>query len=277
MKYNPLSRLSYVSLFLWMMTAVFAMSALSSLSVSASESVRKERRLIKQGNSLYNQKKYREAARLYNEALQVNPESAIGRFNLGMSQMRQGMVADTTRQTQEILSAGLENLSKVAALGMKNPKVSSFANYNLGNVAFNKQDYAGAIGYYKQALRLNPSDDNARRNLRIAQLKQQQNDNNKDDNKNQEDKNNDNKDQDKNNQDKNNDSDKNKDQNQNKQNQDKQNQDKQNDKDISKQTADQILRAVENKENQVRNRVMRGQGSGQGRENAGRGGGRKNW
>lgn len=275
------SRCFAVRFFLSVCFVVF-ISSLFPTQAHAEESVRKERVLIRKGNSLYNGKKYREAARLYEEALQANPESAVGRFNLGMSQLRQGLVQDTTRQTQEALEAGVRNLSTVAALGMKNPKVASLASFNLGNLSFGKEDYDGAINYYKQALRINPDDNYARRNLRIAQLRKQNQDN-KDKDKNQ-DKNQDqqqNQDQNKE-QNKDQNQDQNKDQNQDKnkdrnQNQDRNNQQKNNEKDISQQTADQILRAVENKENQVRNRVMRGQGSGQGKEQAGSRGGRRNW
>ena len=252
--------------------AVFLLMPVFAHEAQAQESVRKERRAIKSGNSLYEEKKYREAAKLYNDALMANPESAVGRYNLGMAQIRQGLVPDTTKQTQEILAAGLDNLNKVASLGSKNSRVASLANFNLGNVAFNKEDYASAIKYYKQTLRLNPSDDAARRNLRIAQLKQQNQDkDNKDDKQNQDQ----NKDQ---NQEQNKDQNQNQDQNQDQnKNQNKDQQQPPKEQDINPQTADQILKAVENKENQTRNRVMRGQGSGQGKEKAGGNGGRKNW
>lgn len=233
------------------------------------KSVRKERKLIRQGNLLYEDGKFREAAKKYSEALSENPASGVGLYNLGMAQIRQGNVADTTSHTEKILQEGIENLKKAASLGIKNPDVAGRASYNLGNLSFNKQDYQGAIECYKEALRINPSDNNARRNLRIAQKKLQ--DQNQDKNKD--------KNQDKNkNQDQDKDKDKNKDQNHDQnQNKDKQEPPKQNKQDISQQTADQILQAVENKENQTRSRLMRGQGQGKGQESSGKQTGRRNW
>ncbi|MDE6144253.1 MAG: tetratricopeptide repeat protein, partial [Muribaculaceae bacterium] len=54
------------------------------------ESNRKERRCISEGNSLYNDGRYRAAMAKYQEALKMNPNSAAGRYNLGLSQIRLG-------------------------------------------------------------------------------------------------------------------------------------------------------------------------------------------
>ena len=232
-------------------------------------SVRKERSFIRQGNSLYEKGRYREAARKYSEAVDINPESAVGRYNLGLAQIKQCNPTDTTASNRKLLQIGVSNLQAAAQIGFGNVRVSTLACYNLGNLAFNQQNFDQAIQYYRQALRLNPADDNARRNLRIAQLKKQNQDKNKD--KNQDQNKDQNKDQDQN---KDHNKDQNKDQQQNKDQNKDQQPPRQNEKDINPQTADQILRAVENKENQTRQRVM---GNGQGKESKGRNSGRKNW
>ena len=46
------------------------------------ESVRKERRLINEGNKLYGEKKYREAAKKYESALEINGSSAVAAYCL---------------------------------------------------------------------------------------------------------------------------------------------------------------------------------------------------
>ncbi|MDE6143284.1 MAG: tetratricopeptide repeat protein, partial [Muribaculaceae bacterium] len=175
--------------------------------------------------------------------------------------------SDTSQAAKDMLKEGLTQMELVSKMGSERPQLAARANYNLGNVAFDSEDYENALNFYKQSLRLNPDDASAKRNLRITQLKLQ--DKNKD------------KDQDKN-QDKNQDQnkDQNKDQNQNKpqnQNQD-QNQDNKQDKrqqpDINQQTADQILKAMENKENQTRARVNAGN---QGDKSSGGNRSRKNW
>ncbi|MDE7441135.1 MAG: tetratricopeptide repeat protein [Muribaculaceae bacterium] len=228
--------------------------ALASAAAASAQSTREERRLITSGNKLYVERKFKDAAAKYQDALKVNGGSAVAKYNLGMAQIRQvANPKDTTARNATLIQGGMKLLSEVAAMAKEKPGLASKANYNLGNLEFNRENYSEAISYYKQALRIDPNDANARKNLRIAQLKQQNQDN--------QDKNQDNKDQDKN-QDQNKDQDKNQDQNKD-QNQDKQDQQKdQNkeqpqEKDINQQTASQILQAIDNKESQTRARVNR--------------------
>lgn len=228
------------------------------------ESTRKERRLISEGNRLFKDSKFKEAARQYQMAVAVNPQSPEARFNLALAQLKMAAQPDIDeKQAQQYLKSGSQGMASIAAVGGSNPELASYASYNLGNVAFNSQNYQEAITCYKQALRFNPNDDTARRNLRIAQKKLQ--DQNKDKNK----------DQDKE-QNKDKDKDKNKDQNKNKdKNQEKnQNKDQNKDNSMSNNTAEQILKAMENKENATRARIN---ASGQGNKSTGRDGGRKNW
>ena len=56
--------------------------------------------------------------------------------------------------------------------------------YNLGKLAYDRQDYANSVNYFKQSLKIDPKDDQARKNLRMAQKKLQQNQQNQDKNKN---------------------------------------------------------------------------------------------
>lgn len=233
-------------------------------------STKKERNLITKGNSLYEDGKYKEAVKLYEEALQENPSSVVGRYNLGLSEIKVGSTpGDTTTQAKKILQEGIKNMQQIANLGKNRSDLASKANYNLGNVAFNNDDYGNAIQYYKQALRLNPDDDNARRNLRIAQLKQQEQDN-QDQNQDQDQDQDQNQDQDQD-QEQNQDQDQDQDQNQD---QDEQEQpQEQPQSSISQQAAEQILNAIENKENQTRARVANQNAE----KSKGRNRNKKNW
>lgn len=246
------------------------LAALALCSVSANaESLREERRLINEGNKLYTERKFSEAAKKYEEALNVNSTSTVGRYNLGLSQIRQVTnPQDTTPKAKSLLDNARTNLSAVASQAKEKPGLASKANYNLGNLEFNVKDYKKAIEYYKQALRIDPKDDSARKNLRIAQ-KQLQNQDKNEDQKNQDQNKDQNKDQEQN-------QDQNKDQqnqNQQQQNQDKK-QDQQKDNNISQQTANQILQAIDNKENQTRARVNR---ASKGEKAVGQGASRKKW
>ena len=210
----------------------------------SAQSTRAERRHINTGNRLYEQNKFVDAQREYQAALKANPSSAVATYNLGLSQLRQiKNLKDTTSKNSPLRKEAVSNLSAVANMAASKPGLAAKANYNLGNMEFNSENYKGAIDYYKQSLRIDPSDERARKNLRIAQKKLQQ--------QQQKQQNQDKKDQDKQDQDKK-DQQQKQDQKQQKQDQ-KQDQEKQ--QQISPQTSQQILQAVDNKENAVRARV----------------------
>ena len=247
------------------------------------ESTKAERNFIVEGNEQYAQGNYTEAEAAYRKALTENPNSAMAQFNLASALLRQDpkmgksapapvqpQQADTTLQEQasEQLQHAVEILKSLAE-GSTDPAVASVAAYDLGNISYKQQDYGQAIECYKEALRKNPKYDDARYNLRMAQLKQK--DKNKNQNKNQ-DKNKDkNKDKDK---DKDKNKDKNKDKDKDKQNQDKKDQNKDQDKNqdkqnqqqqqqqqqqqkggMSQQNMEQILRTMQNQENATQQRV----------------------
>lgn len=216
---------------------------------SFAESNRKERRMIREGNSLYEESKFIEAQKAYEKALEFNNESAEARYNLALSEIRQvTSLEDTTAVTRKLIDNARQNFSEVAKMVDSKPGLAAKANYNLGNMEFKAKDFQKAIDYYKQALRIDPNDNNARKNLRIAQKNLQKN--NEDQNKqNQEKENQKDKQEQKQDQDQKQDE-------QNKQNQSQQNNDsnlnKEQENNLSQQTASQILQAVDNKESATR-------------------------
>jgi len=226
---------------------ILLFTVLSVTSISA-KSTRTERLSVIEGNKLFEQKDYQGAIKLYDKALASNPESRVAIYNRAMAQLFIGLDSNVKDKDMaaKMLEQGTQALQGLTADASQIPDISSKAAYNLGNMAFNKQDLQGAAELYKQSLRYNPNNDMARRNLRIVQLKMQQNkDNNKDK---------DNKDKDK---DKDNNKDKNKDQNrQDNKKQDQQNQQNQHQSGMDKQTSDQVLKSIDNKENQIRQRLQ---------------------
>lgn len=254
-----------------LLLGLFSLSFSPIVAKASGESTKRERNAITDGNKLYKEGRYRAAIKKYEEALKENPNSAVGRYNLGLSQIRLGTnPSDTTQAARDLAAKGCQALEQIAKMGSIKPQLASMANYNLGNVAFNSEDYRTALGYYKQALRLNPSDDNARRNLRITQLKIQDQDDNQDQDK---DKDQDQQDKDKD-QDRQDKQDQQQDQQDQKQDQQNNQQQQPRPQDINQQTADQILQAMENKENQTRARVATGN---QGDKSKGRNRNNKNW
>ena len=230
--------------FIFILSAILLV--LTSAGCDRGGTTRQERRLINKGNELYKSKKYQEAAKAYEEALQVNANSDEARYNLGLAQIRQvSNPADTTAATKAMGEKARANFTAVSARAKEKPGLAAKANYNMGNMEFNAKQYDKAIGYYKQSLRIDADDDRTRMNLRIAQLnlKKDQNKDNQDQNKNQ--------DQDKKDQNK----DQNKAQENQPQQQDQQNQQQKQQKEMSQQAASQILQAIDNKESATRARV----------------------
>ncbi|RYE25605.1 MAG: tetratricopeptide repeat protein [Sphingobacteriales bacterium] len=218
-----------------------------------------ERKLVREGNKLYDEKRFKEAANSYQQALGKNPNYTPGMFNLGNSMYQQKQY-DAARK---VMTA--------TAKAEKDKNGKSAANYNIGNTYMQEQKWEDAVNAYKQALRNNPQDADAKYNLSYAQtmLKKQQGgggggkDKDKKDDK--KDKNKDNKDQqnkDDNKQDKN-------DQNKNDQNKkdDKQdNKDKQDQKPqpqaskLSQKQAEQLLNALQQEEKKLQDKHQKGKG-----------------
>lgn len=233
-----------------------------------------EKKLVREGNKLYEAKKYKDAANAYQQALMKNPTYTPGLFNLGNS-LYQEKQFDAARK---VLSS--------AAKTTNEKDVKGGMNYNIGNTYMAEQKWEDAINAYKQALRNNPQDADAKYNLSYAQQmlkKQQQQD--KDKNKNNKDKNKDDKNKDKNKQDQ--DKDNKQDQDKNKQDQqnkdgkdkeDKKDQQDQQDKDqqdkedkqdqrpqaqpskLSEKQAEQLLNALQQEEKKLQDKLQKGKG-----------------
>jgi Ca-activated chloride channel homolog len=174
-----------------------------------------ENTLIREGNKLYDEKKYPEAEIEYRKSLEVAPKSFKGNFNLADALYEQKNYEEASKMFNDIAS---QKVSK---------KIKAEAYHNLGNSFLDMQEIEKSIEAYKNALRINPQDKETKYNLEYAKQllkkQQQQQDQNKD-NKDQQDK--DKQDEDKDKQDQNKDE-KEKEQNEDQQDQNKDQQDKQ--------------------------------------------------
>ena len=218
--------------------------------LTAGINLQAQTRYIKEGNKLYEQQKYKEAAADYARAIAKDPSNTPGLFNYGNSlyQMKQ---YDSSRKV-------LATTAKVA----KDKPERAAANYNIGNTYMSQQKWEDAVNSYKATLRNNPQDLDAKYNLSYAQqmLKKEQQQNKKDK-----------KDQ------------KNKDHEKNKQPQKQEGKDKQ-DKDadnqekspepqkaekqpqnqpskLSEQQADQLLNALQQEERKLQDKMKKGKGA----------------
>lgn len=128
-------------------------------------SAQSERKLVRDGNQMYQDKKYSDAEVNYKKSLGVNKDSKSAIFNLGDAYYKQGKFEDATKQFEGISTD--KNLDK---------ETQSKAFHNLGNSYLQSKKYNESINAYKNALKLNPKDNDTRYNLAYAQsmLQQQQ-------------------------------------------------------------------------------------------------------
>jgi len=122
-------------------------------------------KLNNQGNEAFAAQDYDGALTAYNQAQEQSPKLAEPHYNSANTHYRQGAYDQAQQQIELAL------VSEQAQAGL-----DQNTYYNLGNTLYQAQQYEAAIEAYKEALRLNPSDLEAKQNLELAlrQLQQQQ-------------------------------------------------------------------------------------------------------
>lgn len=247
---------------------MFAVALLLGFSV-ASAYAQTDRKEVRKGNRFFKEGNYKEAEVEYRKALIKDSLSIAGNYNLANTLMQQEDAANA-----ELIYAKLgDSISRVqqnvdwekGSVEVGKNTLPSDYYHNLGNSFLAQKRYQEAVDAYKNALRRNPADDLTRENYIYAKKKledqQNQDQNQQQQNRNQNQQNN--QDQQNQNQDQNQDKqDQNNDQNQdNKNNPDKDQNDKQdqpqngNQPKITPQAAEQMLQAMQEKENQTQEKV----------------------
>jgi len=110
---------------------------------------------LKEGNRQFKNGHYDEALKLYEDALIDAPYSSILHFNAG----------DATAMKGDYSKA---EVSYMEAAKSTNPILQGGSHYNRGNVLFAQGKWQEAIDAYKDSLRVNPRDQDAKYNLGIA-------------------------------------------------------------------------------------------------------------
>ena len=182
------------------------------------------RDLVRTGNENYEIDSLTTAISNYEEASKLDPKLEEAKFNLGDAFYKQGKFADASSTFDEL------------AKSTSSTEMKTNAFYNQGNSLMEMQKFEEAMNAYKNAMKANPKNQNARYNYEFArkqlaeQKKQEQQnkddkdkeDENKDDKKDEKNKNKKDQDKDgKNDKNKDEDQDKNKDKDKDKQDQDK--------------------------------------------------------
>ena len=193
-------------------------------SYCASLQAQKENVAIKKGNRFYRQQKFDESQKLYRKAIEQAPANPSANYNLGNAQFRKNSFDDASKSYDNAIS--YSNDSNIKEQGY----------YNKGVAAIKQQKLEESIAAWKDALKLNPDDEDARENLEKAlrELKkkqEQQQQQNKNDKKKQDKK------------------------QENKEQQNQQQQPQPQKSRLSKQQVDQLLKALQQKEKDVQDKM----------------------
>lgn len=116
----------------------------------------------RKANAAFERGDYSEAVQLYRQAIQQDSDNARLHFNLGNALSRLG-------QSDE----AAESYSRFNELA-DSPIEQSMADYNMGRMLTDNENYEEALNYFRNALIKNPDDDDARHNFELALKRQQQ-------------------------------------------------------------------------------------------------------
>lgn len=117
----------------------------------------------RKGDKYFEAGRFQEAETSYRKAFEAKPKASTS-YNLANSMFLQDRIPEAIEEYKKaIASSDL-------------PEVKSKAYYNMGNAYFQNNEFEQSIKSYKEALKINPADEDAKKNLMLAmrQLKQQQ-------------------------------------------------------------------------------------------------------
>lgn len=201
------------------------------------------RGLINEGVDHYKEQKFADAEVNFKKGVEKSPDSFEAKFNLGDAFYKQQRYDDAIKSFQS------------AFVNARSDEEKAKIYHNIGNSLLKSQKVKESIGAYKEALKLNPNDQETKYNLSYAlnqmknpqQQQDQQKDQNKDQNKDQQNQDQQNKNQ----------------QNQDQQKQDQQKQDQQQqsqeqkEQELTKQEAEKILNALKENEKDLQKQLRK--------------------
>lgn len=220
-----------------------------------------ERRLVRKGNRQYERKDYDSSIDNYSRALRYDPTSFEAKFNTANVQFRKAFV-DSLQMDVKMLEKAEKSLRKLAQDSTRTDIERADVAYNLGNSLFAQQKFKEALTCYRDAMRLNPEDKEAKYNYALTkemlkqqqQQQQQQQEQNQDQNQDNQDKQDQENQQDKQDQ-------QNKEDKQDQQDkEDKQEQQQPNEQQISEQEQQAMLEAIQAQEDKTQEKLKEKQG-----------------
>ena len=213
-----------------------------SLLISFTSFAQNKKSLLREGNTLYADSSYNDAEMQYRKSLEKDQDYFNASFNLADAVYKQERYEESSLLFDALIdNAPTENdLAKVF--------------HNLGNSLVKEQKLDEAIDAYKNALRINPNDAETRHNLVLCKQKKQEQEQQQEENKeDKEDKEENKEEENKEDQEKN---EKNK-ENQEQKQEDQQNQQEEKKEEMSKEDAEKMLEAIQQKEKDLQKELQK--------------------
>ncbi len=118
---------------------------------------------LRVGDELFLKGAFTDAELAYRKALEEKDKPATT-YNLGNTVYNQNRIPEAIQQYQKAIES------------TRDPELKSKSYYNLGNAHFQNQEFEESINAYKESLKLQPNDEDAKKNLMLAmrQFQQQQ-------------------------------------------------------------------------------------------------------
>jgi len=115
--------------------------------------------LLRKGNKEYSKEKFNNATESYSKALQLATKDVRANFNQGDALFKLNQL-DKAKEHFTIVT----NTST-------NTDIKAKAHYNIGNILYKQEKWEESAKAYKQSLKLNPKDEQAKYNLMMALAK----------------------------------------------------------------------------------------------------------
>lgn len=116
----------------------------------------------RKANEAYENGNYEEAEELYLAAIEQEPDNARLYFNLGNTRAKQGKVEEAIDSFMEF------------RLLAETPEEKALAEYNIGTLLAEGEKWKPAATHFKNALKLNPADMDAKHNFERALAEQEE-------------------------------------------------------------------------------------------------------
>ena len=140
------------------MKLVITISTLFLIACTMELSAQENDNAIQKANDLYKQQQYQQAEAAYSEVLEKESSNSTAKYNRALALHKQGKLDEAIKELDDL------------AFKTNDTELKSKAYYNKGAILSGQKKLEESIEAYKNTLRLNPNDKEARENLQKALL-----------------------------------------------------------------------------------------------------------